>query len=122
MLAPYILHTNYNKVKIMNENIIKIIIIVFPIVLFMPIIYFIATSSRKKEMTKIIKYTKDIISSNEDDLREISTKTANISKDGIEITARAIKDGLIKEKNFCKHCGVSIDSDSKFCNNCGKEQ
>ena len=106
----------------MSENIIKIIIIAVPIILLLPFIYFVATTSRKKEMSKIIKDTKDVISSNEDDLREISTKSANISKDGIEITARAIKDGFMKDTIFCKHCGASIDSDSKFCKSCGKEQ
>lgn len=106
----------------MSENIIKILIIAFPILFFGTFIYFIATTSRKKTMNKMIKDMKDIISSNEDDLKEISTKSANISKDGIEIKARAIRDGLTKEKNFCKHCGDSIDSDSKFCKNCGKEQ
>lgn len=106
----------------MNENLIKIIIIAFPIIIFAPIIYFIATTSRKKEMGKIIKDTKYVISSHEDDLREISTKSANIYKDGIEITAKAIKNGFINEKQFCKHCGASIDSDSKFCKSCGKEQ
>lgn len=25
-------------------------------------------------------------------------------------------------KMYCKHCGVQIDSDSKFCKSCGKEQ
>ena len=106
----------------MSENIIKILIIAFPILFFVTFIYFIATTSRKKTMNKMIKDMKDIISSNEDDLKEISTKSANISKDGIEIKARAIKDGLTKEKKFCKYCGDSIDSDSKFCKNCGKEQ
>ena len=105
----------------MNESLIKIIIIALPIILFAPIIYFIVTTSRKKEIDKIIKNT-NVISSHEDDLREISTKTANISKEGIEITARTIKNGFINEKQFCKHCGASIDSDSKFCKNCGKEQ
>lgn len=103
----------------MNESLIKIIIVAFPIILFAPIIYFIATTSRKKEMGKI---TKDVISTHEDDLREILTKSANIAKDGFEITATSIKNGFINEKQFCKYCGYSIDSDSKFCKNCGEEQ
>ena len=106
----------------MNENLIKIIIIALPIFLFVPIIYFIATTSRKKEMGKIIKDTKDVIFSHEDDLSQILTKSANIAKEGIEIKTRAVKDGFSSEQQFCKYCGTSIDSDSKFCKSCGKEQ
>ena len=48
---------------------------------------------------------------------------ADATKDGIEITTRAIKDGLTKdERVYCKHCGSLIDKDSKFCKNCGGEQ
>ena len=40
--------------------------------------------------------------------------------------AKAIKEGFSEMENdpqmYCKHCGKSIDADSKFCNHCGKEQ
>ena len=37
-------------------------------------------------------------------------------------TARAIKDGFMDKQIYCKHCGASIDEDSRFCKKCGKEQ
>lgn len=69
-----------------------------------------------------INSRKNILDANEDTLRDITTRSANINKEGIEITARAIKDGLTGTTIFCKHCGKSIDEDSKFCKFCGKEQ
>lgn len=65
---------------------------------------------------------KRMMDENEDVLREMSTKSADISSKGIEIKARAIKKGLSGEVIFCKYCGAEIDSDSKFCKQCGKEQ
>ena len=82
----------------MGINIITIIIIAVPTAFLSLIIYFIATSSRKKVMGELIKDTKDILDSHEEDLKEISTKSANISKEGVEITARAIKQGITEEK------------------------
>jgi len=50
------------------------------------------------------------------------TKSANIAKDAIETTVRAIKKGITEdEKMYCKHCGAFIDKDSKFCKECGKK-
>lgn len=69
-----------------------------------------------------INSRKNILDGNEDTLRDMSTRTANINKEGIEITTRAIKDGLSSNSIYCKHCGKSIDEDSKFCKFCGKEQ
>ena len=45
-----------------------------------------------------------IINENEDKLKEMADKTANISKDAITTTVGAIKKG-IKDSKFCKHCG-----------------
>ena len=68
-----------------------------------------------------IDIKKNILDKNEEVLRELKTRGANISKDSIEITAKAIKDGLTSTDNiYCKHCGASIDKDSKFCKECGK--
>ena len=69
-----------------------------------------------------VNASKNILDEHEDNLTEIVTKGANITKEGIETTVRAIKDGITKDKCFCKHCKTSIDSDSKFCKKCGKEQ
>lgn len=69
-----------------------------------------------------VNSSKSILDQNEDTLKDMSTRTANIGKEGIEITTRAIKNGLTKGSMFCKHCGQSIDKDSKYCQYCGKEQ
>lgn len=66
---------------------------------------------------------KNIIDNNEDNLKETLSKQANISKDAIETTVRAIKDGITKEDSmYCKYCGKDIDKDSEFCKHCGKKQ
>lgn len=70
----------------------------------------------------VIDTKKKIIDENEDNLRDLSTKTANIHKDGITTTVKAIKDGIVGNTVYCKHCGSVIDADSKFCKSCGKEQ
>ena len=69
-----------------------------------------------------VKTTKGIMDENEDDLRHISSKGADIASDGITKTVRAIKKGMNDDTVYCKHCGTSIDSDSTFCKKCGKEQ
>ena len=77
---------------------------------------------RAKFMSNQIKASKYMIDEVEDDLTDIATKRANINKEGVEITAIAIKDGLNKSTKYCKLCGEKIDEDSKFCKKCGKEQ
>ena len=64
----------------------------------------------------------DILTKNEDALKNIATKQANINKEGIKIKSEAIKDGFYGKNIYCKYCGSSIDSDSRFCKNCGKQQ
>ena len=64
-----------------------------------------------------------IIDENEDDIRHVVSKSADMSKDAITTTTRAIKKGLTEDDSiYCKHCGKKIDADSKFCSICGKEQ
>lgn len=65
---------------------------------------------------------KKIYDENYDNLRDMATKKANIHKEEVEITTKAIKDGLSDNKMYCKHCGDLIDSDSEFCKHCGKRQ
>lgn len=65
----------------------------------------------------------NIINENEDVLRDLANKQAEINKDAIKTTASAIRDGFSDEATmFCKHCGSVIDADSVFCKACGKEQ
>lgn len=77
---------------------------------------------RGKMMSKQIKAAKYMLDETEEDLKDMSTRGANISKEGIEITTRAIKDGLTKERKYCKYCGEAIDEDSKYCKKCGERQ
>lgn len=67
----------------------------------------------------------NIITQNEDILRNVATKQADINKEAVKTTVSAIREGFTGESNstiFCKHCGSVIDADSKFCKKCGKEQ
>ena len=74
------------------------------------------------EITKMsAKSAKYIQQENKEDFIDIASNTAEIASKAITKTTTAIKKGL-DDKIFCKHCGEKIDSDSKFCNKCGKEQ
>lgn len=66
----------------------------------------------------------NIIKNNEEILRNMANKEANIKKEAIRTTFGAIREGLREndENMFCKHCGALIDCDSRFCKSCGKEQ
>lgn len=65
---------------------------------------------------------KEILDNNEEIMKDNVTRKANINKEGIEITAKAIKEGLTNNKVYCKYCDKLIDSDSKYCKVCGREQ
>ena len=67
-----------------------------------------------------IKSRKKVLDENEELLTEMATRNASINKEGVEITARAIKKGLSKQVVHCKYCGKDIDDDSVFCKFCGK--
>ena len=58
---------------------------------------------------------------NKADLTAIANNTAEIVSDAVATTAEAVR-GDTRKTMFCKHCGARIDSDSKFCSSCGKEQ
>lgn len=65
----------------------------------------------------------NIINQNEDILRNIANKQADINKDAIKTTVGAVKAGWTGSNSaYCKHCGSVIDADSRFCKVCGKEQ
>ncbi len=69
-----------------------------------------------------VQTRKHILDQNEERLKDIEKRTANIEKEGIEVKVKAIRDGLSKNAIYCKYCGTLIDEDSKFCKKCGKEQ
>lgn len=108
----------------------QILILIVIVIVVLLLVYAIGSiadpKAKEKYYHKQIKVAKTVIDENEDALKNISTKGADIASQGVEITARAIKKGFSEEKNtdfkFCKRCGKTIDSDSIFCNYCGKEQ
>ena len=73
-------------------------------------------------MSAVARAQNNVIKNNEEILKQTANKTANINKDAVKTMAHAIKEGFTEELIYCKHCGVAIDSDSKFCKSCGKEQ
>lgn len=83
---------------------------------------FVSPKLRGKMMSNQIKANKYAVEESKEDIESISTNMADATKDGVEITARAVKEGFKEESIFCKHCGAKIDVDSKFCKHCGKEQ
>lgn len=97
---------------------------IFIVVVFILVVaQIVSPKFRGKLMSRQIKATKYMMDESKDDIKNISTNMADATKDGIEITTRAIKNGLTKDESiYCKHCGNLIDKDSKFCKNCGGEQ
>lgn len=129
------------------ESMINIMFIVVPILVFAGFIFtfalILSPKLRGKMMSKqidaashMMKYSKNslsdlagtaldvkksILTENEDVLKEMYTKEAEIEKEGLKIKTSAIKEGLSGINNkYCKHCGALIDSDSTFCKSCGK--
>lgn len=109
-----------------NNTIFNIMFTIVPLLVFGGFIFTFALmfspKLRAKFMGNQLKSTKYMLDENEEILRELNTKGANIQKDGITIKSRAVKQGFVGDSIYCKHCGVVIDSDSRFCKNCGKEQ
>ncbi len=79
---------------------------------------------RLKDLSKTaIDVKKSILEENADALKEMAEIEAEIEKGAIRTKAQAVKEGFGGGTTmFCKHCGASIDSDSKFCKKCGKAQ
>ena len=107
----------------MFEAMFIIVPIFIALVFVFMIAQIISPKFRGKIMSKQIKATKYMMDDSKEDIKNIYTDMANATKDGIEITTRAIKKGFTEEENInCMHCGSKIDKDSKFCKNCGGEQ
>ena len=80
-----------------------------------------ATIGFRPEMHKtMVKSAKYIQNENKNDLQDIAETNAEIGKDAVKISAKAVKEGLT-EKEYCKFCGAEIDVDSIYCNKCGKK-
>ena len=79
----------------------------------------------------IIDAQSNVINEHEDQLRDLSDKSADINHDAIKSVASAVASGISSglnspssntKKIYCKHCGACIDADSTFCKQCGKRQ
>lgn len=105
----------------------KILFIIVPIFIAIVFIFIIlqmvSPKFRGKLLSREVKSVKYMIDESKDDIASISNDMADATKGGIETVTRAIKKGITDDEGiFCKYCGFKIDSDSKFCKNCGKEQ
>ena len=77
----------------------------------------------RPEMTRMSAQSMRYIQNeNKEIFTDIANTTAEITQNAIAQTAKAVSDGISGDKIYCKHCGAMIDSDSKFCSKCGKEQ
>ena len=70
-----------------------------------------------------IKSKKTVLDNNEDILKDMTIREANIENEGLKIKLNTVKEELLTERNcFCKYCGKIITSDSIYCKHCGKKQ
>lgn len=106
----------------MNKIIFTIVPIFAVCIFIFAIVLMFSPKARGKMMSRQIKASKYMMDESVDDIKSISDNMAYANKDSIKTTARAIKEGFTKDTIYCKHCGTSIDIDSKFCKSCGKEQ
>ena len=96
------------------------------------LVIMLSPKARGKMMGRQIKAAKYMLDENEETLRDMATRTANISKEGVKITTKALKDGFTDDGfsstsssnygYYCKNCGEPIDVDSNYCKKCGKKQ
>lgn len=77
---------------------------------------------RGKVLSSQVKSVKYMVDDSKDDIAHISTNMADATREGVKTTARAVREGLVGETVYCKHCGSVIDADSTFCKHCGKGQ
>lgn len=106
---------------------VKYMFIIVPaIILFVTVFMIVSIVSPKmrgKMMARQIKAAKYMLDEAEEDLRDISTRTAQASKSGLSIASGAVKDGFSSgTPKFCKYCSEPIDEDSRYCKRCGKKQ
>ena len=84
----------------------------------------------------VIETNKYLQQENKENLTAIANTGAEINREAVATTARAIKEGWtdgqtatlplqqddVDPQKFCKHCGQKIDADSTFCTVCGGKQ
>ena len=102
---------------------IFIVTVIALLIIVLTFVFMFSPKARGKMMSQQVKSMRNMMDESKDDIQNIYTNMADATKDGIEITARALKKGFTEDEGiYCKHCGNKIDNDSKFCKNCGKEQ
>ena len=105
---------------------IKYLFIIAPVIIIFTMVFMIVSIAspkmRGKMMARQIKAAKYMLDEVEDDLRDISTRTAQASKNGLNIASGAIKDGFSSKPKFCKYCSEPNDEDAIYCKRCGKKQ
>ena len=81
-----------------------------------------------EDMTNIGNKMVDISAPVMNKMVDISAPMMNKAVDNVVVPSfRKIKEAIKEDEEktpqiYCKHCGVQIDEDSKFCKKCGKEQ
>ena len=109
-----------------NSFIFNIMFTIVPILVFGGFIFTFAMAFspklRSKVMSRQLKAHKYILDENEDILRELNKRGANIEREGIKIRTSAIKEGFSQDTCYCSNCGKLIEANSNFCRYCGKEQ
>ena len=104
-------------------NIMFTIVPIFIGVVFVIVILsFVSPKFRGKIMSHQVKSLKHMMDYSQEDLQDIVDNMEYATHNSIRNKARAIKEGFEEYSVYCKHCGASIDSDSRFCKSCGKEQ
>lgn len=101
-----------------NKFMIGGMLMTFGIFIAAPCLFMGFSPEISKLSTKSAKY---IQKQNKEDLTEIVSTAADISRDAVTTVTKAVKDGL-RDSIYCKHCGAKISSDSKFCSYCGRAQ
>lgn len=104
-------------------NILFFIVPVFVVLIFIfSFLLIFSPKVRAKLIKRQLKAAEYIIDENEETLKKINKKGADIRKEGIKITTTAIKEALLDDMIYCKYCGESINSDSIYCRKCGEKQ
>ena len=79
------------------------------------------------------KLGKETLDTAGEDIKEVTTKGVETFTPATQKTIKVFKDAIVdktadektqeeQKEVYCRYCGAKIDTDAKFCSNCGKEQ